>query len=112
MELITLSDCEDENLENEKISDHPDILLDHFTTLFGSEIHLFCEDKKKKKKSEESCWSIASLDENKIIDICKSEKKGKTFIDYLKKYFVRVYPKGTRIDSSNYDPMPSFALGC
>jgi len=33
-------------------------------------------------------------------------------MDHLKKNFIRVFPKGTRIDSSNYDPMLSFALGC
>lgn len=51
MDLIILSDHEEDNISKEKLSDHPDILLDHFTTLFGSEFHLFKDDKNKKKKS-------------------------------------------------------------
>lgn len=30
---------------------------------------------------------------------------------YHKRYFSRIYPKGTRISSSNYDPMPGFMVG-
>ena len=62
---MTLSDNEEEDKKN--ISDLPDILLDHFTTLFGSNIPEFSDNEKKKKK--ESCWSIASIDENKINDM-------------------------------------------
>ena len=62
---MTLSDNEEEDIK--KISDLPDILLDHFTTLFGSNAPEFSDIKKNKK--EESCWSIASMDENKINDM-------------------------------------------
>ena len=62
---MTLSDNEEE--DKKKISDLPNILLDHFTTLFGSDIPELSDNKKKKK--EESCWSIASMDENKINDM-------------------------------------------
>ena len=56
-------------------------------------------------------WEIKSLDENAIL------KKGKTAEDRLfwlnhhQKLLTRVYPKGTRFDSSNYNPFPGWAIG-
>lgn len=34
------------------------------------------------------------------------------FVDYNKKQFSRIYPAGTRVDSSNYDPVPAWNAGC
>lgn len=34
------------------------------------------------------------------------------FVDYNKKQFARIYPAATRVDSSNYDPVPAWNAGC
>lgn len=32
-------------------------------------------------------------------------------IKYHRRFFSRIYPKGTRFDSSNYDPIPGIIAG-
>ena len=51
-------------------------------------------------------WDISSLDEHKILTF-----KEKDIVEFHRKYFTRIYPAGARVDSSNYDPIPSFNLG-
>lgn len=55
-------------------------------------------------------WEIKSLDEKAIL---KNEKSlGRAFwIKHHQKLLTRVYPKGTRFDSSNYSPVPGWAIG-
>ncbi|XP_035204970.1 1-phosphatidylinositol 4,5-bisphosphate phosphodiesterase eta-2-like, partial [Stegodyphus dumicola] len=38
--------------------------------------------------------------------------QGTDFVEFNKKHFSRIYPKGTRTDSSNFDPCPFWNLGC
>ncbi len=70
-------------------------------SLFGCKINLDDNDR--------SCWEISSLDEGNIIKLF--EKHPKQLIEFHKKYFTRIFPKGLRIDSSNYDPMNAFIAG-
>ncbi|KAM3127281.1 hypothetical protein pb186bvf_020610 [Paramecium bursaria] len=56
-----------------------------------------------------SIWNISSLSEDKILQLFK--KKELDICQFLTKQLVRVYPGGHRVDSSNYDPMPSFVVG-
>ncbi|KAK7574309.1 hypothetical protein V9T40_011500 [Parthenolecanium corni] len=42
--------------------------------------------------------------------MCQQESK--LFLRYHKHQFSRVYPKGQRIDSSNYNPIPMWNYGC
>jgi Phosphatidylinositol-specific phospholipase C, Y domain len=35
-----------------------------------------------------------------------------TFLQYNQRQLSRTYPAGVRIDSSNYDPLPLWAVGC
>ncbi|MEE6506582.1 hypothetical protein FKM82_007739 [Ascaphus truei] len=37
--------------------------------------------------------------------------KGKKFLQYNRRQLSRIYPKGQRLDSSNYDPMPMWLCG-
>jgi len=39
------------------------------------------------------------------------KKNISNLVKYHKRYFSRIYPKGTRFDSSNYDPMTGFVVG-
>ena len=50
-----------------------------------------------------------SLKEGKVIKLLKKDYN--SFYNYTKKQFIRVYPKGTRINSSNYDPFPGWICG-
>lgn len=42
----------------------------------------------------------------------KTPEKTKEFLQYNRKALSRVYPKGQRMESSNYDPYPLWAVGC
>lgn len=55
-------------------------------------------------------WEIQSLDEKAIQK--KVEKHGREFwFKHHQTKLTRVYPKGTRFDSSNYSPLPGWAMG-
>ena len=55
-------------------------------------------------------WEVVSINEEKIEKNVK--KLGRDFmINYSSKSFVRVYPKGTRFDSTNYSPIPGWRAG-
>lgn len=53
---------------------------------------------------------ISSFSESKIDTLAKKDLLA--FVNYNKKQLSRVYPSGTRVDSSNYDPSLAWATGC
>ncbi|CAD8157603.1 unnamed protein product [Paramecium pentaurelia] len=55
-------------------------------------------------------WNISSLSEDKVDQIFKGGKV-KEIQNHLNNSLVRIYPSGLRMNSSNFDPMPSFILG-
>eukprot|EP00759_Apiculatamorpha_spiralis_P037592 PhF_6_TR37454/c1_g1_i2/m.55093/K05857/PLCD; phosphatidylinositol phospholipase C, delta len=57
-------------------------------------------------------YDIVSLPETKLDSVFATETLRKEFIEVNKKLFTRIYPKGTRVDSSNYNPLPSWNSGC
>lgn len=40
-----------------------------------------------------------------------NKAKGKKFLQYNRLQLSRIYPKGQRLDSSNYDPLPMWICG-
>ena len=56
-----------------------------------------------------SIWNISSIRET-VFDKLAKEKEDH-LQDFHSHYFLRVYPAGTRIDSSNYDPIKCFNFG-
>jgi len=52
---------------------------------------------------------ISSIAESKSLGLI--EKEAVEFINHTKWQLVRIYPKGTRTDSSNYDPIPMWNVG-
>ncbi|KAL1117081.1 hypothetical protein AAG570_004409 [Ranatra chinensis] len=57
------------------------------------------------------CTEMSSFPETKAEKlICQQEVK--FFVKYHQHQFSRVYPKGQRIDSSNYNPVPVWNTGC
>lgn len=54
---------------------------------------------------------IVSINESKIADLV-TEGQGRILQSYNNENITRVYPKGTRVDSSNYSPLVGWAAGC
>jgi len=68
------------------------------------------------KNFEESAkkWTfvnMSSFDENKALKLME-EDGGCQYVQHNAYQLSRVYPAGTRIDSSNYDPIPMWMAGC
>lgn len=40
------------------------------------------------------------------------KSRTKDFLQYNRKALSRIYPKGQRVESSNYDPFPLWSVGC
>lgn len=51
---------------------------------------------------------VRSFVENKI----PGKSRTKDFLQYNRRALSRIYPKGQRVESSNYDPYPLWAVGC
>ena len=52
---------------------------------------------------------ISSFAEGKSMGLCVTQPR--QWINHNLHNFSRIYPKGTRVDSSNYNPCPVFAIG-
>lgn len=71
------------------------------TTMFGCHMNI--------KDINKECWYICSLSEMKHVKLL--HKFPNKLVEILKKSFVRLYPAGVRVDSSNYDPIKGFLSG-
>ncbi|ELT96912.1 hypothetical protein CAPTEDRAFT_224536 [Capitella teleta] len=56
-------------------------------------------------------YKMCSLSESKLLQYA-TVNKSKTILRVTGSNVIRVYPKGSRLESSNYDPMPTWNLGC
>jgi len=61
------------------------------------------------KAKQGKAWEMSSFSEGKITKF--GAKNATDFVTYNSKQLSRIYPKGMRVDSSNYDPVPSWNLG-
>ena len=41
-----------------------------------------------------------------------AKEQGRQFVEFTRRQLARIYPAGTRIDSSNYDPVALWNAGC
>lgn len=58
-----------------------------------------------------SVWESVSLSENKIVEFNNSKSDKYDEIErHVKSSWIRAYPKGTRFDSSNYNPFRKINL--
>ncbi|XP_038149889.1 1-phosphatidylinositol 4,5-bisphosphate phosphodiesterase gamma-2 [Cyprinodon tularosa] len=75
-----------------------------------SDLVVYCQPRSKEKDRFDSYnyKEIRSFVENKI----PAKHRTKEFLKYNRKALTRVYPKGQRVESSNYDPYPLWAVGC
>lgn len=76
-----------------------------------SELVVYCTPRSKEKECFESYTykEIRSFVENKAPVV---RGRAKEFLKYNRKALSRIYPKGQRVDSSNYDPYPFWLCGC
>ncbi|XP_035982835.1 1-phosphatidylinositol 4,5-bisphosphate phosphodiesterase gamma-2 [Fundulus heteroclitus] len=75
-----------------------------------SDLVVYCQPQSKEKDRFDSYnyKQIRSFVENKI----PGKSRTKAFLRYNRSALSRVYPKGQRVESSNYDPYPLWAVGC
>ncbi|XP_036441229.1 1-phosphatidylinositol 4,5-bisphosphate phosphodiesterase gamma-2 [Colossoma macropomum] len=75
-----------------------------------SDLVVYCQPRSKDKDRFDnfSYKEIRSFVENKI----PTKNKLSDFLRYNRRALSRIYPKGQRVDSSNYDPHPLWMCGC
>jgi len=61
-------------------------------------------------KAKNAPWEISSFSEVKVRKLVKTDPS--SLIEYNLNQTSRVYPKGTRFDSSNYNPVNAWLTGC
>ena len=57
-------------------------------------------------------YHMSSFVETRVEKIVKSRNQAGLFVSYSNRQLSRVYPKGQRMDSSNFDPLPMWNAGC
>ncbi|XP_054475368.1 1-phosphatidylinositol 4,5-bisphosphate phosphodiesterase gamma-2 isoform X2 [Anoplopoma fimbria] len=74
-----------------------------------SDLVVYCQPRSKEKDRFDNYTykQIRSFVENKM----PGKSRTKDFLQYNRKALSRVYPKGQRVESSNYEPYPLWALG-
>ncbi|XP_047453224.1 1-phosphatidylinositol 4,5-bisphosphate phosphodiesterase gamma-2 [Mugil cephalus] len=75
-----------------------------------SDLVVYCQPRSKEKDRFDSYTykEVRSFVENKM----PGKSRTKDFLRYNRKALSRIYPKGQRMESSNYDPYPMWAVGC
>lgn len=98
----TNSDLTDDNSEGEKIQ----VLLEDSV----GQLIIYCRTIPFKRDDiSTNCCEMHSFNENMVALL--AEKHPQEMINSSNSKFLRSYPKGTRVDSSNYNPMLMWALG-
>ncbi|XP_029289098.1 1-phosphatidylinositol 4,5-bisphosphate phosphodiesterase gamma-2 [Cottoperca gobio] len=74
-----------------------------------SDLVVYCQPRSKEKDRFDrySYKEIRSFVENKM----PGKSRTNDFLQYNRKALSRIYPKGQRVESSNYDPYPLWAVG-
>lgn len=79
-----------------------------------SELVVYCRPvpfNEDKIGTERACYrDMSSFPETKAEKFA-TRSKGKRFLQYNRRQLSRVYPRGQRLDSSNYDPLPIWLCG-
>ena len=55
--------------------------------------------------------SICSFSESKVLELVSKPDTARAWAQYNRSHLTRVYPKGTRVDSSNYNQGPAWSVG-
>uniref|UniRef100_A0A672F8M3 Phosphoinositide phospholipase C n=1 Tax=Salarias fasciatus TaxID=181472 RepID=A0A672F8M3_SALFA len=120
--VLTLQNLEQENLRFDLASDSVEELFEWYkvqqeevekkaeVAMEMSDLVVYCQPRSKEKDRFDSYSykEIRSFVENKV----PGKSRTRDFLQYNRKALSRVYPKGQRVESSNYDPYPLWAVGC
>lgn len=82
------------------------VVIDLYDVIGLISVDLIIEDLSSSKYQP---WNVVSLTESKVINYYKTKKQ--KLIQFSSNSFLRVYPAGSRIDSSNFDPTKSWICG-
>ncbi|XP_062990484.1 1-phosphatidylinositol 4,5-bisphosphate phosphodiesterase zeta-1-like isoform X2 [Elgaria multicarinata webbii] len=82
------------------------MLLSELVIFTASRKFVSFEDSREKQKFYQNN-SIGEVKGQKLIS-----KKAPDFVSHTIRFITRIYPKGTRADSSNYDPQEFWNVGC
>ncbi|KAK4035493.1 hypothetical protein OUZ56_027580 [Daphnia magna] len=115
-EIQMPSQIMEQDLSNTKKGSHQDLVetmdLEDISCL--SDLINICEGKKfsgfHQNLTTSRCYHISSLSEKKAKKLIRGERSA--FIQHTNNQLVRIYPKGSRTDSSNYDPAQFWSSGC
>jgi hypothetical protein len=58
------------------------------------------------------CYHMSSFSENTAEELVEATATGPQFVAYNMRQLSRIYPGGTRQDSSNLKPLPFWNSGC
>ncbi|XP_077500323.1 1-phosphatidylinositol 4,5-bisphosphate phosphodiesterase delta-1-like isoform X4 [Amblyomma americanum] len=75
----------------------------------------YCKATHFKSFEEAQKWrfnEMASFSEVKASKLSSTPEGARSFIRHNSRHLSRIYPKGTRTDSSNYDPVKFWNIGC
>ncbi|XP_065893735.1 1-phosphatidylinositol 4,5-bisphosphate phosphodiesterase delta-4-like isoform X2 [Dysidea avara] len=75
----------------------------------SNKIILFCDVDWDKQQKATTIYDMISFGELKALHAC--EEQSKELLACTERQLVRTYPAGSRIDSSNYDPIPMWNAG-
>uniref|UniRef100_A0A7S3PPI9 Phosphoinositide phospholipase C n=1 Tax=Aplanochytrium stocchinoi TaxID=215587 RepID=A0A7S3PPI9_9STRA len=56
--------------------------------------------------------SSSSFKETKMLELAKPGERARDLAAYARDHLVRIYPRGSRVTSTNYDPTPAWNAGC
>ena len=91
---------------------------DHVSAAFSALVN-YCESVKFRGFNGDDAsvpprdyWQMSSFDESKAAQLYFARSLSEKFVRHNRKYLSRVYPKGTRVFSSNFDPIPLWLVGC
>uniref|UniRef100_A0A665WN38 1-phosphatidylinositol 4,5-bisphosphate phosphodiesterase gamma n=1 Tax=Echeneis naucrates TaxID=173247 RepID=A0A665WN38_ECHNA len=113
--VLTLQDKEQDSLQFDLAAGSVEELFEWYQVAWDitqremiamemSDLVVYCQPRSKEKDR----FEIRSFVENKI----PGKSRTKDFLQYNRKALSRIYPKGQRVESSNYDPYPLWAVGC
>uniref|UniRef100_A0A8C4HF19 Phosphoinositide phospholipase C n=1 Tax=Dicentrarchus labrax TaxID=13489 RepID=A0A8C4HF19_DICLA len=107
--VLTLQDMEQDSLQFDLAAGSLEELFEWYQVAWD----ITQREMSKQYHREQEVYSytykeIRSFMENKI----PGKSRTKDFLQYNCKALSRIYPKGQRVESSNYDPYPLWAVGC
>ncbi|XP_059421176.1 1-phosphatidylinositol 4,5-bisphosphate phosphodiesterase gamma-2 isoform X1 [Carassius carassius] len=79
-----------------------------------SDMVVYCQSIKKKTFENYNYKEVRSVQDNMVPkeENENAVEKSDSILEYNRKALTRVYPCSARVDSSNFDPCPSWKLGC